>query len=233
MKNSAELSDLEEVILIDEPLEVDQEELDIAEQERGKLLDLSNDLTVRARQNRLCLLRKRATRQRSSHDRVSIETVFQFQGLPHADCRFTEITLAIRLTNPGDARITGINPQSALIHTSKVTQKVSPSFEASFPGVNIKASLGAETENEQVFTKPVLVGYTDERFANWTFRTPSDLYELDLNVLLTLTVVYPESAPVLDASFSVSASVMVMNSWIPMRWGKASTQQNFVRRLDR
>lgn len=190
-------------------------------------------MTVRARENRLCLRRNRARRKRLDNGRMRIETVFQFQSLPHADCRFTEIILAIRLQNPSDAQITGVDPQRALIHQRKVTEKLSPSFEASFPGVNVKASLGAEVEHEQIFTSPVLAGYADDHVAIWTFRSPSDQYELDLSVLLTLSAVYSENAPALEASFSVSASVMVMNSWIPMCWNKTSTQREFVRRLDK
>lgn len=190
-------------------LEIDEEELRSAGKERGKILDLSGELRLLARQNRLSLFKNRAARRRQSNGNWLAEAELQFQSLPHPDCHFMQAMLTVNLELTPGARVMKLHPEQGKAHPVKVSETQKPGFEMEIPGIGIKTSLGGERTTEQTVDLLVLVGYNGEDRAIWSFKAPTSGYELQLNVPLQLAVEYPASADVLRATVEVSARVGV------------------------
>lgn len=190
-------------------LEIDDEELQRAGSERGKILDLSGELRLMAKQNRLSVFKNRAARRRLSNGAWLAESELQLQSLPHPDCHFTQAMLTVNLELTPGARVVKLQPEQGKAHSLKVSESHRPSFEMEVPGVGIKTSLGGERTTEETIDLLVLTGYNGEDRAIWSFKAPTSGYELQLNVPLQLVVEYPASAEILRATVEVTARVGV------------------------
>lgn len=211
-------------------LEIDEEELSLAGRERGKELDISDELRLLAKQNRLSLFKAKASKRRSARQDWQAEAEFRLQSQAHPGCRFVQVMLAVSVELTPGAKVLSIAPEEAMMHQIKVTEAVKPGFETEIPGIGIKVSLGGEKTTEQTFQRRVLSGYNGEDHVIWTFFAPASEYELHLNTPLTLGISYPAPADALRASLRLSARV-AMRGWareIPLIGRKSGEGQTLV-----
>ncbi|WP_193213290.1 hypothetical protein [Luteolibacter marinus] len=210
-----------------EQLEIDEGELHDANHERGKVLEISDQIRLLAKQNRLSLFKKRALRKANDNVGWLAEAELQFQSHAHPDCRFVQVMLGVTLDMSPGAKILAVQPDRAMVHQVKLTEALKPAFEATIPGIGLKTTLGAETASEQTFDQPVLTGYNGEDRAIWTFRIPAKGYELSLNLPLHLRMEYPSTIDILRARVQVSARVAVRGwaDFIPLIGKKSGRGQ--------
>lgn len=205
--NTPSESHLEDLFQV--PIEIDEDELQSAGSERGKVLDISDELRLLAKQNHLSLFKTKAERRSLPDGRWLAESELCLKSLAHPDCHFVQAMLTVSLELTPGAKILNIQPEQGQVHQIKVSESHQPSFEAEIPGFGIKATLGGEKSTEQTFDLRVLTGYNGEDRAIWTFNTPATGYELTLNVPLRLQIEYPSSVDMLRAQVEVSARVGV------------------------
>ncbi len=211
--------------IVSEPLEIDEEELSNASRERGRILDISDEIRLLAKQNRLTLFKNKAGRRKNSAGGWRAETELQFQSHAHPDCRFVQAMLTVSLDLTPGAKVLTVRPDRAMVHPVKVSESIKPAFEVGIPGIGLKATLGGEKTTEQTFDQPVLTGYNGEDRAIWTFKAPASGYELSLNVPLQLAIEYPATVEILRASVQMSARVAVRGwtDFIPLIGSKSGT----------
>ena len=195
--------------LFQAPLEIDEDELLSAGSERGKVLDISDELRLLAKQNHLSLFKIKAERRSLSDGRWLAESELCLKSLAHPDCHFIQAMLTVSLEFTPGAKVLDMQPEQGQAHQIKISESHQPSFEAEIPGVGIKATLGGEKSTEQTFDRLVLTGYNGEDRAIWSFKTPAAGYELTLNVPLKLQIEYPSCVDILRANVEISARIGV------------------------
>lgn len=214
--------------LFPDKLEIDEVEASRISRERGKELDISDELRLLARQNRLSLFKTKTSRHPSSQHGSQSEAQFRLQSHAHPGCRFVQVMLAVNVELTPGARVLSILPEEAMLHQVKVTEAIKPGFETDIIG--IKISLGSEKTTEQTFESRVLSGYNGEDHVVWTFVAPTSDYELSLNTPLSLSISYPTATDALRASVQLSARI-ALRGWsgaIPLIGKKSGEGQTLV-----
>lgn len=181
-------------LLFDAALEIDEENLSHMADDRGDSINLSSELRLIARENRL-QLRKISARYADTPNESSLaETDLLFQSAAHPKCRFTWVVMNLDLSLSPGAKVTEIFPTSGGNQTIKFSEKLSPSIEAKIPGGEVKVGIGGESQREFSVSYPQVTGANFGDAITWTFSAATNRDKLHLNHPLKFLSEYPRKA---------------------------------------